>query len=281
MAVTLRQVSERGMAVLLLPSFGADWRVWGEFGSLLAARFSVTTIEWPGHGGTPPPSGPVDLIAETLSAIKSTVRYAAVVAAGTACGAAVRLGLEHRAAAVVLLEPQFDEPLEEADIDYQDALDLRFAQFHTVSDAVQAALAMEDPGRRREALADALITHFADRLDADDRSRIRAMLTDLAELALNVTTLSAEDSPWVRLIRDVSVPVLVAGQGGDEYVRESRRALAARAPDGHLAILDSDIEYSWLSHSRHAAQIISDFITEAHTNAPDTRDEPPPRPQPG
>ena len=88
---------------------GGDADAWGKLPGLLARRgFHTVSLEQRGHGlsdGEPDPCALEGDLAEVCAALRADGRRIALVAAGGACGPALRLGPAHGVAIHVLLSP--------------------------------------------------------------------------------------------------------------------------------------------------------------------------------
>jgi pimeloyl-ACP methyl ester carboxylesterase len=169
---------------------------------------------------------------------------------------AVHAARDGRVPALILMGPSPGEILPEVNIDYREFV----AETAKASQWALDVLAIQDPERRRTALADEMLRRYRTELAPADLARLHAMIQNSADLVLQRKN---RPIPFADQLAAVNVPVLIVAAGRDRWVPSIARALAHRAPRGQLVLLDTAVTpWPWLAQSKAAAEAISDFLAE-------------------
>lgn len=258
-AATSLHVQRRGSGpdVVMLHGWGMHSGVFEELSSSLARRYTVTTVDLPGHGRSSHEACPENVAEMADSVLKSIPRKAAIV--GWSLGGMVALELAMRSrsdiTALVLLAatPRFviaeDWPHATGEKVFDDIAASLTSDWRGTLDRFLALQALGTPGAREQ------VRRLRERLFEHGEPHPRALQVGLEILRRTDLRagLAAVECPALLVLgeRDRLVPAQVAGD------------LQARVAGLRAEVIRSAGHAPFVSHSEQCEEIISAFLAEA------------------
>lgn len=95
------------------------------------------------------------------------------------------------------------------------------------------------------------------------QARLRAMFETTIDLVMDLSSQPVDDPPWIERLYDLDIPLQFVAPAHDEISKKVATALAARAPQGRMDFLDTDLgEFMWLAQSQQAARVTTAFLRD-------------------
>jgi hypothetical protein len=243
-------------AILMLPSYGYDSRVWGRFVPLLAEQADVVPVDYPGHAGLPYKPNLIDTVETAEKAVAGLSGDLSAVASGDGAAGAVRLARQGHLRSMVLFSPApLDIPPEVTEGQDLDALIA--AELPNYDWAIEA-MQMTDAVERRRLIAAHQVDALRTVVPEDDIPRLQAMFADNADLLLDPTARSTSGLAWLADLDDVTIPAVVVSTAGDgdPSIRVSEAVSRRLAMGQHLHLDASFGTVPWLTKPEETARFV-------------------------
>jgi len=201
----------------------------------------------------------VVLVDDLTEATRARFTDYVILAISEATSAAVHAARSGHGRALILLAPIPIQVLPEIDLDLRPRVDEAFKMAEVIGEVA----ATDDPEQRRSVLADGMVRLLGKEIPSDNIPALRGMLHDHADQILDSSwEQGSSPASYEDELAALNVPVLVVAAGQDPYAAAIGRALAERAPEGDVKLLDTtQILYPWLSQPEAAAEAVTRFLS--------------------